>query len=107
MTQGWSTDVPGLIEVQGINTVASGRVSVTVQGTKMGTVTYTGRGRGGNTGCETSEWVSETSVRCKVGQGVQGSRRSVVTAGARSGNVTQGVDGRVGTDRDTRDQLGG
>jgi hypothetical protein len=51
--------------------------------------------------------VSETSVRCKVGQDVQGSRRSVVTTGARSGSVTQGVDGRVGTDRGPRDQLGG
>ena len=37
------------------------------------------------------EWVSctspETSVRCKVGQEVQGSRRAVVTAGQRSGDV--------------------
>ena len=55
----------------------------------MGTVGYTGRGRGGHTGCEATEWVSETSVRCKVGQGVQGSRRAVVTAGERSGSVTE------------------
>jgi hypothetical protein len=37
VTQWWLTDVPGLSEVQGIITVASGGVSKTVQGTRLGT----------------------------------------------------------------------
>jgi hypothetical protein len=51
-------------------------------------VSYMGRTRGEHTGCEETEWVSETSVGCKVGQGVQGSSRTVVTVGERSGSVT-------------------
>ena len=37
VTQWWLTDVPGLSEVQGIITMASGGVSETVQGTMLGT----------------------------------------------------------------------
>ena len=37
-----------------------------------------------------TDWVSDTSVRCKVGEGVMGSRRAVVTAGVRSGSLTEG-----------------
>ena len=32
-----------------------------------------------------TEWESETSVRCLVGRGIQGTRRMVVTAGEREG----------------------
>jgi hypothetical protein len=38
-------------------------------------------GREGQTGCEGTEWESETSVRCMVGHGAQGTRRVVMTAG--------------------------
>jgi len=61
---------------------------MTVHGASIGKTAYTGRGREGHTGCEATEWVSDTSVRCKLGQGVQGSRRAVVTAGEGSGSLT-------------------
>jgi hypothetical protein len=56
----------------------------------MGLVTYTGRGREGETGCEATEWQSETSVRCVVTHGARGTRRVVMTVGERGGSVTQG-----------------
>ena len=34
---------------------------MTVHGASMGLVTYTGRAREGQTGCESTEWESETS----------------------------------------------
>ena len=37
-----------------------------------------------------TDWVSDTSVRCQVGEGVMGSREAVVTAGVRSGSLTEG-----------------
>ena len=43
---------------------------MTVHGGGMGTRGYTGQGREGGTGCEGTEWVSDTSVRCKVGAGL-------------------------------------
>ena len=35
---------------------------------ELGLVAYTAMGREGQTGCEGTEWESETSVRCLVGQ---------------------------------------
>ena len=89
MTQAWSTDVPGLSMIQAVNRQSTGLASVTVHGAGMGKMAYTGQAREGHTGCEATEWVSDTSVRCKVGQGAQGSRQAVVTAGEQSGSVTQ------------------
>ena len=48
----------------------------------LGLVAFTALGRVGQTGCEGTEWESETSVRCLVGQGSQGTRRVVMTAGS-------------------------
>jgi len=88
LTQAWSTDVPGLSAMQGMNRQATGLASVTVHGASMGKMAYICRAREGHTGCEATEWVSDTSIKCQVGQGVQGSRRAVVTAGGQSGSVT-------------------
>jgi hypothetical protein len=61
----------------------------------MGLATYTGRGREGETGCEATEWESETSVRCMVSGGGRGTRRGMMTVGERGGSMTGGwsVDG--------------
>ena len=61
----------------------------------LGPGTYTIRGRVGHTGCEGTEWESETSVRCLVGHGARGTRRVVMTAGEQGGSMTRGysVDG--------------
>eukprot|EP00961_Rhodomonas_salina_P250271 3383300-Rhodomonas_salina.1 len=42
----------------------------------------------GHSGCESTEWESETSVRCQTGGGVRGTRRVTMTVGERSGSVT-------------------
>ena len=57
---------------------------------RLGLVAYTAMGREGQTGCEATEWESETSVRCLVGQGARGTRRVVMTAGERGGSMTEG-----------------
>jgi len=54
----------------------------------MGLVTYTSMSREGHTEYESSEWESETSVRCLVGHGVLGIRRVVMTAGEQEVNMT-------------------
>ena len=83
MTEGWSADVAGLSMVRRSNRAGTGSASVTVHGASMGLVTYTGRAREGQTGCEATEWESETSVRCMVAHGARGTRRVVMTVGER------------------------
>jgi hypothetical protein len=76
------------------NMPGTGSAPVTVHGASLGFVAYTGRGRVGQTGCEATDWESETSVRCMVGRGVQGTRRVAMTAGERvgSGSAAYSVD---------------
>ncbi len=91
VTQGWSVDVPGLSVMRRQNHAGTGSASVTVHGASMGLATYTGQARNGQTGCEATEWESETSVRCLVTHRARGTRRVVMTAGdERGGSVTQG-----------------
>jgi hypothetical protein len=96
VTQGWSVDVGKWGSVVGQNRAGTGSASVTVHGASMGLVTYTGRTREGHTGCEATQWESETSVRCLVTHGARGTRRVVMTAGERGGSLTQGWSVDVG-----------
>jgi hypothetical protein len=96
VTQGWSVDVGALSVMRRQNRAGTGSASVTVHGASMGLVTYTGRAREGHTGCEATQWESETSVRCLVTHGARGTRRVVMTAGERGGSVTQGWSVDVG-----------
>ena len=83
--------------MRGQNRAGTGSASVTVHGASMGLVTYTGRAREGHTGCEATEWESETSVRCMVTHGARGTRRLVMTVGEQGGgSVTQGWSVDVG-----------
>src|SRR6056300_1765739 len=82
------------------NRAGTGSGSMTVHGSGMGLAGYTARGREGQTGCEGTEWESETSVRCLVGQGAGGTRRGVMTAGQRGGSLTEG--GREGAGGECR-----
>ena len=79
VTQSWSADVGGLSVMGGQNRAGTGSASVTVHGASMGLVTYTGRAREGHTGCEATEWESETSVRCLVSEGGGGGTRRVTS----------------------------
>ena len=89
VTQGWSVDVGRLSYDARSNRAGTGSASVTVHGSSMGLVAYTVRGREGQTGCEATEWESETSVRCLVGHGARGTRRVVMTVRGAGGSVTQ------------------
>ena len=91
VTQAWSADM-GRMSVMVDGRTGRGRVgaSVTVHGAGMGLVTYTGRAREGQTGCEATEWgighVGEVHGRAWE---LRGTRRVVMTAqGMQSGSVT-------------------
>ena len=64
----------------------------------MGLVTYTGRAREGQTGCEAIEWESETSMMCMVGHGAGGTRRGVMTVGGR-GREGEGEGAQAKTEK--------
>ena len=89
LTQSWSVDVVLTSRLRRLNRAGTGSASVTVHGAGMGLVSYTGRAREGQTGCEATEWESETSMRCMVGHGARGTRRVVMTVGERGGSVSQ------------------
>ena len=71
------------------NRGGTGSASVTVLGSGLGHVASTGLGRLGQTGCEGTEWESETSVRCLVEHGGQGSYRVAITTGEAKGSITE------------------
>lgn len=89
LTQAWSADTAGLSVIRSINHGSGGSSSMTVEGSIMGAAGYTTRFREGHTGCESTEWVSETSVRCKTTSQASGSKRAVITTGQRQGSITQ------------------
>ena len=90
MSQVWSVDAGRASGTHGVNRVGTGSSSVTVHGSGMGLVSYTGHGREGQTGCEGTDWESETSVRCLATHGARGTRRAVMTVGERAGSVSEG-----------------
>ena len=72
------------------NLAGTGSVSLTVAGAGLGLLAYTTSLRKSKTGCEATEWQSETAVRCLTGSGAEGTRRVIITAGARPGTSTEG-----------------
>ena len=86
MSEGYSVDEGRMSVTGGRNRAGTGSGSVTVQGAGVGLVAMTAMVRAGETGCEGTEWESETSVRCLVGQGGGGTRRVTMTPGERSGS---------------------
>ena len=91
MSQAFSADDGSLSVVSQSNVAGTGLASVTVHGAGLGVAAFTAMGRGGQTGCEGTEWESETSVRCMTGHGSRGTRRIVMTAGERGGTGSIGV----------------
>jgi hypothetical protein len=84
-----SVDVGGLSVTGRSNGAGTGSASLTVHGSGLGLVLYTAMGRMGETGCEGTEWESETSVRCLTSSGSRGSRRVVITAIVQGGSLTR------------------
>ena len=73
------------------NTGGTGSASITVHGSGLGLAGLTATGRGGQTDCEGTSWIAETSIRCMTGgQRARGSASAVVTIGERSGSKTEG-----------------
>lgn len=89
ISQVWSFDRSSVSFVRRANRAGTGSASVTVHGSMLGHATLTYRGRIEHTANEVTDWESETSIRCLTGQGRRGSRRILITAGERSGSVTQ------------------
>eukprot|EP00961_Rhodomonas_salina_P210553 2843097-Rhodomonas_salina.1 len=88
VTQAMSNDLPGLSTKRRTNRPGTGSTSVTVHASSFGHLQYTQQGIQGHTQCEATDWESETSMRCLIGQGIQGTRRVSVTVGERVGSVT-------------------
>ena len=82
---GVSMDAVAMSMTRGSNSAASGLASMTMHGAGLRHAGFTTMGRGGQTGCEGTEWESETSVRCMLGQGVRGSQVNMTQRGNRGG----------------------
>jgi hypothetical protein len=87
VTEAWSADGSGLSRLRRSNVAGAGASSMTVHGSSMGIVRHTAKGRAGHTGCEGTDWQSETSVRCRVGYASGLSRPVLMTVGNSQGGV--------------------
>ena len=88
MSEGYSVEAASMSVMRRGYHGGTGSASMTVHGSSLGLVGFTAMGRVGETGCEGTEWESETSVRCLVGHGARGTRRVAMTAGDRSGSMS-------------------
>eukprot|EP00286_Rhodomonas_abbreviata_P024601 CAMPEP_0181297044 /NCGR_PEP_ID=MMETSP1101-20121128/5026_1 /TAXON_ID=46948 /ORGANISM="Rhodomonas abbreviata, Strain Caron Lab Isolate" /LENGTH=505 /DNA_ID=CAMNT_0023401947 /DNA_START=215 /DNA_END=1732 /DNA_ORIENTATION=+ len=78
------------------NAGTTGSVSVTVAGMGLGGMMQSIRRRVGQSSCEASEWVSDSSVRCMSSSGVRGTLRLGLTVGDQAGSLTEALSyGRV------------
>eukprot|EP00283_Hemiselmis_rufescens_P008191 CAMPEP_0173427680 /NCGR_PEP_ID=MMETSP1357-20121228/6824_1 /TAXON_ID=77926 /ORGANISM="Hemiselmis rufescens, Strain PCC563" /LENGTH=103 /DNA_ID=CAMNT_0014391565 /DNA_START=103 /DNA_END=411 /DNA_ORIENTATION=- len=97
MTEAFSFNSPSLSSVTRRNAPGTGSASVTVHGASFGHSGYSAGVRVGFSACESSDWVSDTEVACRVALGVRGTRRVTVTAGSRVGSVSEAFSFDVGT----------
>ena len=79
VTQGYSVDGGAVSAVGSRNAAATGATWLVVLGAGLGVPSTTTGVRLGQTACESSDWVSDTSVRCKHSQGGRMSLRALVT----------------------------
>jgi hypothetical protein len=70
----------------GRNVGVTGSASVRVVGGGMGLGAMSVAGVAGGTGCEGTSWESDSSTRCRTGQGWGGSRRVSITVGSQVGS---------------------
>lgn len=88
MTSAVSMDIAWISGLLGSNLGSSGGRSMTVGGAGLGASLYSSRGRGGGTGAQATEWVSDTFVMCKVATGAWGSLAVAMTSGERVGSMS-------------------
>lgn len=89
-SSGWSVDLLSVSSIRRINRAGTGSSSLTVHGANMGMIRHTVNTRVGHSGCESTDWESETSMRCRVHHGRGGTRRVMMTAGTRGGECERG-----------------
>ena len=91
VSQGWSVEAGGLSLMRVGNRARTGSASMTVHGASMGPVRYTPTMRLAGTGCESTGWQSDTSVKCLISASkARGSGRVVMSVGTQGGSVSQG-----------------
>ena len=89
MSGAYSVDTGSTSVLMRSNGAGTGSAWVTVHGSGLGMTGLTGMSWIGDTGCEGTEWESETSVRCLTGHGYGGTRRMMVTSGGMSGSLSE------------------
>merc|ERR1711991_597299 len=97
LTAGVSYDAGSVSSVVGDNVASAGSSEVTVVGSHYSTSAYSVGVRVGGSACESEEWTSESSVVCRGGAGVGGTRRVAVSAGGQWGTLTAGVSYDAGS----------
>ena len=67
----------------------SARGEAHMRGNGLGSTSYTNDARLGNSGCEQTEWVSDSIVKCIAAGGVRGTLSAVVTASGYIGTLSE------------------
>ena len=71
------------------NSAPTGTVSLTLTGAQMGMAAASSSARAAISSCETSQWKSDTAVRCLAVSSISQSRRVVITSGCLLSSTTQ------------------
>ena len=66
LTEAFSYDIPTALSVAVGNARALGAIEVTVSGRSLSPADLTARARVGGTGCELSQWISDSTMHCKT-----------------------------------------
>jgi hypothetical protein len=88
MTGAFSYDQPTMSSLHLTNGAPTRTQTVTVTGKNMASYDASPKLRLGHTACETSDWISDTAVRCKPAASTHSSARIVVTLGLSIGTIT-------------------
>ena len=88
MTDAFSYDQPTMSSLHLTNGAPTRTQTVTVTGKNMASYDASPKMRLGHTACETSDWISDTAVRCKPAASTHSSARMVVTLGLSIGTIT-------------------
>ena len=92
MSRAVSSDVPFLGIFHGSANIAfTGSASIAVNGAEVGLMVYSVGMRVGLTSCESTEWLSDTFVRCRLGAGFARSTRLSTSAGMALGSASESL----------------
>jgi len=86
-----SYDISSKIGADLFNAPSLSHVDLVVHASGLGVASYSPHLRQGGTSCESSMWLSDSSVRSRTASGVAGTRTVRVTVGSRAGTVTEAM----------------